>query len=367
MFLPFPLSFVAHLLFFFFLLFLPFPISFVAHLLFFSFSVWVGSLAIGLTFFLGSLGSLLCQTIGCRFTSILGCLVCAVSLLVTPHSTSLEWMFLTYRCVFGIGSALMLSSYFLITAKNFRRWQSLAVGIVTVGGSSGLLIMGPLLQLLIDIFGWRGTYRILSIPFFVMACVCGVTFGDPLPDTSEDLSRNCKTNQCNSKLLSESEGHPEMEMNAIDKKQTTVNEERKVKIFESECQTETQQRSQIWSSHAAAKTDGSREANCLGKLNTLLDFSVFKIPCYTVAVLSLCLMKFGHFIPQIHMVSQLRWNEIFDELTLRNFPVIFSRIIHGLFDYSLQLFRAAVSHWVWKSQNQLRLSPSTCDYQGTRP
>ena len=147
------------------LMFLPFPISFVAHLLFFSFSVWVGSLAIGLTFFLGSLGSLLCQTIGCRFTSILGCLVCAVSLLVTPHSTSLEWMFLTYRCVFGIGSALMLSSYFLITAKNFRRWQSLAVGIVTVGGSSGLLIMGPLLQLLIDIFGWRGTYRILSIPF----------------------------------------------------------------------------------------------------------------------------------------------------------------------------------------------------------
>ena len=272
---------------------------------FFSFSVWVGSLAIGLTFFLGSLGSLLCQTIGCRFTSILGCLVCAVSLLVTPHSTSLEWMFLTYGCVFGIGSALMLSSYFLITAKNFRRWQSLAVGIVTVGGSSGLLIMGPLLQLLIDIFGWRGTYRILSIPFFVMACVCGVTFGDPLPDTSEDLSRNCKTNQCNSKLLSESEGHPEMEMNAIDKKQTTVNEERKVKIFESECQTETQQISQIRSSHAAAKTDGSREANCLGKLNTLLDFSVFKIPCYTVAVLSLCLMKFGHFIPQIHMVSQL--------------------------------------------------------------
>nr|XP_058963165.1 uncharacterized protein LOC131790004 [Pocillopora verrucosa] len=266
-------------------------------------TVWVGSLAIGLTFFLGSLGSLLCQTIGCRFTSILGCLVCAVSLLVTPHSTSLEWMFLTYGCVFGIGSALMLSSYFLITAKNFRRWQSLAVGIVTVGGSSGLLIMGPLLQLLIDIFGWRGTYRILSIPFFVMACVCGVTFGDPLPDTSEDLSRNCKTNQCNSKLLSESEGHPEMEMNAIDKKQTTVNEERKVKIFESECQTETQQRSQIRSSHAAAKTDGSREANCLGKLNTLLDFSVFKIPCYTVAVLSLCLMKFGHFIPQIHMVN----------------------------------------------------------------
>lgn len=96
-----------------------------------------------------------------------------------------------------------------------------------------------------------------------------------------------------------------MEMNAIDKKQTTVNEERKVKIFESECQTETQQRSQMRSSHAAAKTDGSREANCLGKLNTLLDFSVFKIPCYTVAVLSLCLMKFGHFIPQIHMVSQL--------------------------------------------------------------
>ncbi|XP_022782980.1 monocarboxylate transporter 12-like isoform X3 [Stylophora pistillata] len=200
------------------------------------------------------------------------------------------------------GSALMLSSYFLITAKNFRRWQSLAVGIVTVGGSSGLLIMGPLLQLLIDSFGWRGAFRNLSIPFFVMACVCGVTFGDPaLPDIS--ATTLAKKNQCDSKLLSESEAHPEMEMDVINKKQDRVHEEKKVKITADDCPTETRKISQMRSSHVAAKTDSNTVSNCLGKLNALLNFSVFKIPRYSVAVLSLCLMKFGHFIPQIHMVN----------------------------------------------------------------
>ena len=284
-----------------------FFLSIVAHLCF-KISVWVGSLAIGLTFFLGPLGSLLCQTIGCRFTAIAGCLICAVSLLLTPYSSSLQWMFVTYGCVYGIGSAFMLSSYFLITAKNFRRWQSLAVGIVTVGGSSGLLIMGPLLQLLIGIFGWRGTYRIISIPFFVMACICGAIFGDPIQDTSETTSHNRAENQCDSKLPSVSEAQSEIEIaTAVNdcRNRGRISEERKIEFIEGDCQKETQKANQTKSAQVEAKTKGSTVSNCIGKLNTLFDFSVFKVPCYTVAVISLLLINFGHFIPQIHMVSYL--------------------------------------------------------------
>lgn len=242
-------------------------------------TVWVGSLAVGLTFFFGPLGSLLCQTIGCRLTSIIGCLLCAVSLLVTPYSSRLDWMFLSYGCVFGIGSALMLSSYFLITAKNFRRWQSLAVGIVTIGGSSGLLIMGPLLQLLIDSFGWRVTYRIVSIPFFLMAFVSGVAFVEPIQDASETTTHHHVESQSDSEFLSLNEECPD------------------------DCLTKTQRTNQMISFEVAANTEGSVVSNSTRKSNTLLDFSVFKIPSYTFAVLSLCFMNFGHFIPQIHMVN----------------------------------------------------------------
>lgn len=243
-------------------------------------TVWVGSLAVGLTFFFGPLGSLLCQTIGCRLTSIIGCLLCAVSLLVTPYSSRLDWMFLSYGCVFGIGSALMLSSYFLITAKNFRRWQSLAVGIVTIGGSSGLLIMGPLLQLLIDSFGWRVTYRIVSIPFFLMAFVSGVAFVEPIQDASETTSHHHLESQSDPEFLYLNEECPD------------------------DCLTKTQRTNQMISFEVAANTEGSMVSNSTRKSNTLLDFSVFKIPSYTFAVLSLCFMNFGHFIPQIHMVSR---------------------------------------------------------------
>ena len=265
--------------------------------------MWVGSLAIGLTFFLGPLGSLLCQTVGCRFTSFLGCIVCAVSLLITPYSSGLEWMFLTYGCVFGTGSALMLSSYFLITAKNFRRWQSLAVGIVTVGGSSGLLIMGPSLQLLIDIFGWRVTYRIISVPFFLMAIVSGVAFIEPIQDALETTSHNPVEKQSDPEFPSLRAECPEMGL--IRGERMGMTGKRKViKITDDNCPTETQETNQVRSFEVAANTEGTMVSNSTGKLNKLLDFSVFKIPSYTLAVISLCLMNFGHFIPQIHMVSQ---------------------------------------------------------------
>ena len=41
-----------------------------------------------------------------------------------------------------------------------------------------------------------------------------------------------------------------------------------------------------------------------GKLRTLLDISVFKVPTYTIAMVSLLLMNFGHYIPQMHLVSR---------------------------------------------------------------
>ena len=183
----------------------------------------------------------------------------------------------------------MFSSHLLITAKNFRRWQSLAVGIVSVGGSIGVLIMGPSLQLLIDTVGWRGTYRIISAPFFVIACVCGALFGDPVQDTPKTTPQNCMGNPGDLKILSVEAlstmdtgivnlGHVEDDLDR--------NKERKKDC--SECDN-----------HKEIKT------SLTGKLWTFLDFSVFKVPSYTIAMLSLTVMYFGHYIPQIHLVSNL--------------------------------------------------------------
>ncbi|KAJ7330724.1 hypothetical protein OS493_021652 [Desmophyllum pertusum] len=156
-------------------------------------TVWVGSLTIALAYFLCPLGSFLSQTIGCRLATILGGVICAVGLLLASFSSSLLWMFVTYSSLYGLGASIIYMTSFVITAKNFVKWKSLAVGIVSVGGSVGILALGPLLQLLNDMVGWRGTYRIMSLAFSVV-CACGATFGDPIRDQSaEELDNPVET------------------------------------------------------------------------------------------------------------------------------------------------------------------------------
>ncbi|XP_020603534.1 monocarboxylate transporter 11-like [Orbicella faveolata] len=151
-------------------------------------TVWLGSLTIAFAFFLCPMGSLLCNTIGCRLTAIAGSLTCAVGLLLTSYSCSFLLMFITYSFLFGLGSSLIFMASFLITARNFRKYQSLAVGVVSVGGSIGVLVMGPFLQLSLDTFGWRGTYRITSALLCVVS-LCGAPFGEPVEDQDQNTKQ----------------------------------------------------------------------------------------------------------------------------------------------------------------------------------
>ena len=51
----------------------------------------------------------------------------------------------------------------------------MATGIVALGESTGVFFTGPLLQFLLDSFGWRGTYRIMVVAF-ALVCLLGLTY-----------------------------------------------------------------------------------------------------------------------------------------------------------------------------------------------
>ncbi|KAL9985071.1 hypothetical protein ACROYT_G007432 [Oculina patagonica] len=206
-------------------------------------------------------------------------------------------MFATYGCLYGVGSAFMVSSYFLITAKNFRRWQSLAVGIVSVGGSIGVLIFGPLLQLLIDTVGWRGAYRIISVPFFVMACVCGAVFGDPIQDPCDSTPQKCTENPSDLKVLSV-EALSTMDTGIVNLGHVEDSENTEIRNGGVENNKERKEDFAKCGHQKEIKNSRRRR-----KLGEFLDFSVFKVPSYTIAVISLTVMNFGHYIPQIHLVK----------------------------------------------------------------
>ena len=166
-------------------------------------------------------------------------MICAVGLLLTSFSPSLSLMFFTFSLVYGLGASLIFQAGLLITAKNFHKSQYLAIGLVSLGSSVGILIFGPLTQFLLDVVGWRGVYRVTS-SMFCLVCLCGASFSEPFDAESKSLG----------------------ERKAV-----------------------------------------TREVDSGQKHHKLLDCSVFKVPRFTIVVASLTLMCFGHYTPQLHLVS----------------------------------------------------------------
>lgn len=55
----------------------------------------------------------------------------------------------------------------------FRRRKALAYGIAMSGSGIGTFVLAPVVQLLIELYSWRGALLVLSA-FVANLCVCGV-------------------------------------------------------------------------------------------------------------------------------------------------------------------------------------------------
>lgn len=98
-----------------------------------------------------------------------------IGLVATSFANSLTVMYFTYGLVYGLGACFIYNSNFLVVGKYFNKKLPLAVGITALGSSVGVLYTGPLLQALLDAFGWRNSFRIMTATF-VLVCILSLNF-----------------------------------------------------------------------------------------------------------------------------------------------------------------------------------------------
>ena len=203
---------------------------------------------------------------------------------------------------------------FLITARNVRKYQSLAVGVVSVGGSIGVLVMGPFLQLLLDTFGWRGTYRITSALLCVVS-LCGAPFGEPVEDhdqnTKQGLLQAEKLESTLTEAVSSNADFLKLVSSNADLRRASVsklvNESNDAKEGIGTCAKHRAFETEMFAENGVEKAlisvTHSEEVGNEKQIGKLMDFSIFKIPSYTIVVISLTLMSLGHYTPPLHLVS----------------------------------------------------------------
>ena len=139
------------------------------------FSAFVGSATLGMLWFASPLAGYLCDRFGCRIATFFGGVLCMTGLISTSFLQSLTPMYFTYSLVLGLGACFIVNSSFLVIGQYFQEKLSMATGIVSLGASLGVLYTGPLLQVLLDSFGWRGTLRIMTTSF-ALVCFLSLAF-----------------------------------------------------------------------------------------------------------------------------------------------------------------------------------------------
>ncbi|XP_020630410.1 monocarboxylate transporter 3-like [Orbicella faveolata] len=222
-------------------------------------TAWVGSLAMALTNFSGLVSGALIKRFGCRFTTLVGGFLCALSLGLSSLAKNILTLFLTYSALYGLGTSCVLSASLNIISKYFKKRRSMATGIVACGQGGGVLILGPVLQTMINAFGWQTTYQIMA-GVVLSLCLSGLTY-----------SPNVE--------------HDELQGDVVE--------------VEGSASSADGAQNELVGHERGENTKTSVEEEKRGCHAFL---TVWKEPKFVALVASSSVMMFGHFVPQIHLV-----------------------------------------------------------------
>ena len=162
----------------------------------FLFSAFVGSIGLGMVWFASPLAGYLCDRFGCRITCFLGGMLCIAGLVSSSFVQSLTMMYFTYSALYGLGACLICNPCFLATAKYFTEKLSVATGVVSLGAGVGVLYIGPLLQVFLDSFEWRNTFRIMAATY-ALVCILSLSFNPNVEEitTAENSNTEKDSNE----------------------------------------------------------------------------------------------------------------------------------------------------------------------------
>ncbi|XP_066598707.1 monocarboxylate transporter 12 [Prorops nasuta] len=117
----------------------------------------VNSLQTGFYLMAGPFVSALANRYGFRLVAISGSVLSCAAFALSYFSTSIEYLYISYGVLGGIGVGLIYVPAVITTGFYFERWRALATGIAVCGSGIGAFVLAPITDLLIKNFGWRET------------------------------------------------------------------------------------------------------------------------------------------------------------------------------------------------------------------
>ncbi|XP_051886173.1 monocarboxylate transporter 2-like [Pristis pectinata] len=133
---------------------------------------WISSLTLAVMYAGGPISSVLVNKYGSRPVMIGGGLLCSIGMIAASFCNSVPGLFMCVGCITGLGLAFNLQPALTMIGKYFYKKRPIANGIAMAGSPVFLSTFAPLNQYLVNVFGWRGSFFILS-GILLNCCVAG--------------------------------------------------------------------------------------------------------------------------------------------------------------------------------------------------
>uniref|UniRef100_A0A3B4C0Z6 Major facilitator superfamily (MFS) profile domain-containing protein n=1 Tax=Pygocentrus nattereri TaxID=42514 RepID=A0A3B4C0Z6_PYGNA len=172
-------------------------------------TAWIHSLVDCTTMLCAPLGSYIGNHLSCRAAVMVGGLLSSVGLILSSFATSLEYLYLSLGVLTGVGFAFCYTPVVAMVGTYFKARKALAYGIAMSGTGIGTFILAPVVQLLIELYSWRGALLILG-GLVSHLCVCGALMRPLLAKAVFVDSELAESIEANSVLTGpgrEKEGH----------------------------------------------------------------------------------------------------------------------------------------------------------------
>jgi OFA family oxalate/formate antiporter-like MFS transporter len=116
---------------------------------------------------------------GPRICALIGGLLVSAGFVLCSLTSSLLSLYIFFGVLVGIGNGFGYATPMPVASKWFPDKRGLVVGLMVGGYGAGSAILGPLATRLIAEIGWRQTFRILGLVFFVMTMIGTILLRNP--------------------------------------------------------------------------------------------------------------------------------------------------------------------------------------------
>ncbi|KAG8557069.1 hypothetical protein GDO81_018321 [Engystomops pustulosus] len=136
---------------------------------------WISSLLLAAMYAGGPVASILVNKYGSRPVVIFGGVLCGTGFILATFSTSIIQMYICVGVIAGFGFSLNLQPSVIVVGKYFQKKRPMANGLAMAGSPVILSTLAPVNQMLLDKYGWRGSFLILGA-LLLNCCVAGALF-----------------------------------------------------------------------------------------------------------------------------------------------------------------------------------------------